>query len=141
MHADDFAYNLMKLLKNKNITGKIFNIASSKSFTWINFYNLVFKIINKKKKFHFINEKKIYKINKEIGSNLKFDKSLNTRFNIKKIIKYNKFFKEKIKLEQGLKMSILNFKKNNLRVNNKKISDLEKIENTLFINKQIVINK
>jgi len=128
MHADDFAYNFMKLIDNKNINGKIFNIASSKFFNWINFYTLIFKIIKKPKKIIFIDEKKIKKINHNISSNLKFDKSLNTRFNLNKMIKYNNFFKEKITLEKGLRKSIINFKKNIFKVDDKKNLDLEKIQ-------------
>ena len=128
MHADDFAYNFMKLIDNKNINGKIFNIASSKFFNWINFYTLIFKIIKKPKKIIFIDEKKIKKINHNISSNLKFDKSLNTRFNLNKMIKYNNFFKEKITLEKGLRKSIINFKKNIFKVDNKKNLDLKKIQ-------------
>ena len=128
MHADDFAYNFMKLIDNKNINGKIFNIASSKFFNWINFYTLIFKIIKKPKKIIFIDEKKIKKINHNISSNLKFDKSLNTKFNLNKMIKYNNFFKEKITLEKGLRKSIINFKKNIFKVDNKKNLDLKKIQ-------------
>lgn len=128
MHADDFAYNFMKLIDNKNINGKIFNIASSKFFNWINFYTLIFKIIKKPKKIIFIDEKKIKKINHNISSNLKFDKSLNTKFNLNKMIKYNNFFKEKITLEKGLRKSIINFKKNIFKVDDKKNLDLEKIQ-------------
>ena len=128
MHADDFAYNFMKLIDKKNIKGQIFNIASSKFFNWINFYTLIFKIIKKPKKIIFIDEKKIKKINHNISSNLKFDKSLNTKFNLNKMIKYNNFFKEKITLEKGLRKSIINFKKNIFKVDNKKNLDLKKIQ-------------
>ena len=55
-------------------------------------------------------------------------KSLNTRFNLNKMIKYNNFFKEKITLEKGLRKSIINFKKNIFKVDNKKNLDLERIQ-------------